>query len=47
MRVRLFHGDVVIWGGSARLTFHGVDAMRRSGSLQGEFRYNLAFRAAC
>ncbi len=44
MRVRLFHGDVVVWGGPARLTFHGVDTLR--GSLTGEFRYNLTFRAA-
>ena len=46
MRVRLFHGDVVVWGGSARLTFHGVDTLRGSGSPAGEFRYNLTFRAA-
>jgi alkylated DNA repair protein (DNA oxidative demethylase) len=46
MRVRLFHGDVVVWGGPARLTFHGVDTLRGSGSLTGEFRYNLTFRVA-
>ncbi|EJL22752.1 DNA oxidative demethylase AlkB [Novosphingobium sp. AP12] len=46
MRVRLFHGDVVVWGGPARLTFHGVDTLRGSVSLAGEFRYNLTFRAA-
>nr|WP_036503882.1 DNA oxidative demethylase AlkB [Novosphingobium sp. AP12] len=46
MRVRLFHGDVVVWGGPARLTFHGVDTMRGSGSLEGEYRHNLTFRVA-
>ena len=46
MRVRLFHGDVVVWGGPARLTFHGVDTLPGSGSSADEFRYNLTFRAA-
>ena len=46
MRVRLFHGDVVVWGGPARLTFHGVDTLRGGDSPAGEFRYNLTFRAA-
>jgi alkylated DNA repair protein (DNA oxidative demethylase) len=29
-RVRLEHGDVVVWGGPARLFFHGVDTLRRA-----------------
>lgn len=45
-RVRLFHGDVVVWGGPARLTFHGVDTLRGGQSPAGEFRYNLTFRVA-
>jgi DNA oxidative demethylase len=27
-RVRLTHGDVVVWGGAARMTFHGIDPLR-------------------
>lgn len=46
-RVRLFHGDVVVWGGPARLTFHGIDTLRDGESPLGSFRYNLTFRAAC
>jgi alkylated DNA repair protein (DNA oxidative demethylase) len=46
MRVRLFHGDVVVWGGAARLTFHGVDTLRGGNNAAGEFRYNLTFRTA-
>lgn len=46
MRVRLFHGDVVVWGGQARLTFHGVDTLRGGDSPAGEFRYNLTLRVA-
>lgn len=45
-RIRLFHGDVVVWGGPARLTFHGVDALCGGGSPAGGLRYNLTFRAA-
>lgn len=46
MRVRLFHGDVVVWGGPARLTFHGVDTLRNGDGQAGKARYNLTFRAA-
>lgn len=46
MRVRLLHGDVVVWGGPSRLTFHGVDTLRGGDSPAGERRYNLTFRAA-
>jgi alkylated DNA repair protein (DNA oxidative demethylase) len=45
-RVRLRHGDVVVWGGPARLTFHGVDTLRGGDSPAGELRYNLTFRVA-
>ncbi|MDF0545919.1 DNA oxidative demethylase AlkB [Sphingobium sp. H39-3-25] len=45
-RVRLFHGDVVVWGGPARLTFHGIDTLRGGDSPAGSSRYNLTFRAA-
>ena len=46
-RVRLVHGDVVVWGGSSRLAFHGVaplaDGMH---SVWGRRRVNLTFRRA-
>jgi alkylated DNA repair protein (DNA oxidative demethylase) len=40
-RVRLLHGDVVVWGGVARLHYHGVAPLGRSGH-----RFNLTFRRA-
>ncbi len=46
-RVRLVHGDVVVWGGPARMTFHGVDTLRDGEhELTGAVRYNLTFRKA-
>jgi len=46
-RLRLVHGDVVVWGGPARLTFHGVDPLRDGSHRDtGRTRYNLTFRKA-
>ncbi len=46
-RVRLAHGDVVVWGGPARLAYHGVDTLRGGDhALTGAVRYNLTFRRA-
>jgi alkylated DNA repair protein (DNA oxidative demethylase) len=46
-RIALHHGDVVVWGGPARLTFHGIDALATSEHpLTGMLRYNLTFRTA-
>jgi DNA oxidative demethylase len=46
-RVRLIHGDVVVWGGPARLVYHGVDALKDGKhELTGAIRYNLTFRRA-
>lgn len=46
-RVRLGHGDVVVWGGPARLNFHGVDTLREGHhALTGNARLNLTFRRA-
>ena len=46
-RVRLEHGDVVVWGGPARLNFHGVEALRADvHALTGNVRFNLTFRRA-
>lgn len=46
-RLRLVHGDVLVWGGVDRLRFHGVQAIAPGRhELTGEFRYNLTFRKA-
>ena len=46
-RVPVHHGDAVVWGGPARLRFHGV-AVLADGlhPLTGRFRFNLSFRRA-
>jgi DNA oxidative demethylase len=47
MRIRLRHGDVVVWGGPARLRYHGVAPLKdASDPLLGRQRYNLTFRRA-
>jgi len=46
-RLRLTHGDVVAWGGPARLRFHGIDPLSAAEHpATGSFRYNLTFRKA-
>jgi alkylated DNA repair protein (DNA oxidative demethylase) len=46
-RVYLSHGDIVVWGGPARLVHHGVDTLRHGEhALTGVVRYNLTFRRA-
>lgn len=46
-RVPLVHGDVVVWGGLARMTFHGVHPLAEgTHPLTGNSRYNLTFRRA-
>jgi alkylated DNA repair protein (DNA oxidative demethylase) len=46
-RVPLLHGDVVVWGGAARLRYHGVLTLKTGEhSLTGETRINLTFRKA-
>ena len=46
-RIALSHGDVVAWGGPARLAFHGVAPLAAGHHhLTGAFRYNLTFRHA-
>jgi DNA oxidative demethylase len=46
-RVRLTHGDVVVWGGPARLRYHGVLALKEDHHpLVGDHRINLTFRKA-
>ena len=46
-RIALSSGDVVVWGGKARLTFHGVDRLADGNDpLTGRCRINLTFRRA-
>ena len=46
-RVPVVHGDVVVWGGAARMTFHGVNTLKETQHpLTGNLRYNLTFRRA-
>jgi alkylated DNA repair protein (DNA oxidative demethylase) len=46
-RVALAHGDVVVWGGPARLRFHGVLPLKDGEHpLTGRCRINLTFRKA-
>lgn len=44
-RIRLNHGDVVVWGGASRLAYHGIDVLKAAQHpLTGDLRYNLTFR---
>jgi alkylated DNA repair protein (DNA oxidative demethylase) len=46
-RFRLTHGDVVVWGGPARLFFHGVAPLADGEhAVMGRQRINLTFRKA-
>jgi DNA oxidative demethylase len=45
--VPLTGGDVVVWGGSARLAYHGVREIKSgTDALTGTVRFNLTFRRA-
>ena len=47
LRIPLFHGDVVVWGGADRLRFHGVAPLKDGEhALLGAQRINLTFRKA-
>jgi alkylated DNA repair protein (DNA oxidative demethylase) len=46
-RFRLEHGDVVVWGGPARLYFHGIAPLADGEHpVMGRHRINLTFRKA-
>ena len=46
-RLRLAHGDVAVWGGPARLAYHGVAPLADGEhALAGRRRINLTFRYA-
>jgi alkylated DNA repair protein (DNA oxidative demethylase) len=41
----LQHGDVVVWGGASRLSYHGVAELKGGEhALLGNQRINLTFR---
>jgi len=47
IRVPVAHGDVVVWGGTARLRYHGVSPLKAGEhSLVGACRLNLTLRKA-
>ncbi len=47
VRVPLEHGDVVVWGGPARMRFHGVAPLKPGHHPRlGALRINLTFRKA-
>lgn len=46
-RLRLEHGDVVVWGGPSRLFFHGIAPLAAGDDPRtGAVRFNLTFRRA-
>jgi DNA oxidative demethylase len=46
-RIPVEHGDVIVWGGPARLRYHGVMALKQGfHPLAGGRRFNLTFRKA-
>jgi alkylated DNA repair protein (DNA oxidative demethylase) len=46
-RFRLVHGDIAVWGGPARLAFHGIAPLADGDhALIGRQRINLTFRKA-
>jgi alkylated DNA repair protein (DNA oxidative demethylase) len=46
-RVPVAHGDVLVWGGPARLRYHGVMPLKDGvHPLVGKYRFNLTFRKA-
>src|SRR3989338_1751437 len=47
VKLPLYHGDVVVWGGDSRLRYHGVLQLKVSHHPAfGEYRINLTFRKA-
>jgi alkylated DNA repair protein (DNA oxidative demethylase) len=47
MRVPVRHGDVLVWGGPARLNYHGVLPIKAAHHpFAGAHRFNLTLRRA-
>ena len=44
--IDLHDGDVLVWGGAARLIFHGVRPLKQGEGSAASVRYNLTFRKA-
>jgi alkylated DNA repair protein (DNA oxidative demethylase) len=45
--IQLIHGDVIVWGGPARLRYHSIAPLKEGKHpLLGGYRYNLTFRKA-
>jgi alkylated DNA repair protein (DNA oxidative demethylase) len=46
-RIPIEHCDVIVWGGPARLRYHGIMALKEGfHPLAGGYRFNLTFRKA-
>lgn len=46
-RVRVYHGDVAVWGGASRLAFHGIAPLADGEHpIMGRVRINLTLRRA-
>lgn len=46
-RIPVLHGDVIVWGGPARLRYHGINPLKEGvHPTLGGYRYNLTFRNA-
>ena len=47
VRLPINHGDVLVWGGPARLRYHGIMPLKDGTHLStGGYRFNLTFRKA-
>jgi alkylated DNA repair protein (DNA oxidative demethylase) len=47
IRIQVTHGDVIVWGGPARLRYHGIMPLKEGyHPLLGGYRLNLTFRKA-
>jgi alkylated DNA repair protein (DNA oxidative demethylase) len=47
IKISLTHGDIVVWGGDARLKYHGIMPLKPNNhAVLGPYRYNLTFRKA-
>ena len=47
IKIPLVHGDIVVWGGDARLKYHGIMPLKPNNhAVLGPYRYNLTFRKA-
>jgi len=47
IKIPLFHGDVIVWGGQDRLRFHGIAPIKPASHAKvGDIRINLTFRKA-